>query len=144
MQLAICFVAVLSNTKIQMLYVELMRNGRRWLRKVWQKFASRHRRLPSRSTSAERGRHKGKGRRKKAKSKTYGKWDSQVVTNPSTNHSVSCLCMAERTGCPVIHDLVAVCDWNCGLIQYIADQNHFRWTPHCGYQGYMGGEAECQ
>jgi hypothetical protein len=33
------------------------------------------------------------------KSKTYSSEDSRVVTHRSTNSPVSCLCMAERTGC---------------------------------------------
>ena len=32
---------------------------------------------------------------------TYSSWDSHVVTHRSTNQPVNCLCMAERTGCPV-------------------------------------------
>ena len=35
------------------------------------------------------------------KKKTYSSWDSHVVTHRSTNQPVNCLCMAERTGCPV-------------------------------------------
>ncbi|KAH0391531.1 hypothetical protein KCU89_g14420, partial [Aureobasidium melanogenum] len=36
-----------------------------------------------------------------AKSKTYSSRDSHVVTHRSTNLPFNCLCMAERTGCPV-------------------------------------------
>ena len=35
------------------------------------------------------------------KSKTYSSRDSHVVTHRSTNLPFNCLCMAERTGCPV-------------------------------------------
>jgi hypothetical protein len=36
-----------------------------------------------------------------AKNKTYSSRDSHVVTHRSTNLPFNCLCMAERTGCPV-------------------------------------------
>ncbi|KAG9520175.1 hypothetical protein KCU93_g7811, partial [Aureobasidium melanogenum] len=35
------------------------------------------------------------------KIKTYSSRDSHVVTHRSTNLPFNCLCMAERTGCPV-------------------------------------------
>ncbi|KAG9663279.1 hypothetical protein KCU64_g1432, partial [Aureobasidium melanogenum] len=38
---------------------------------------------------------------KKTKTKTYSSRDSHVVTHRSTNLPFNCLCMAERTGCPV-------------------------------------------
>ncbi|KAH0164313.1 hypothetical protein KCU67_g5208, partial [Aureobasidium melanogenum] len=38
---------------------------------------------------------------KQKKSKTYSSRDSHVVTHRSTNLPFNCLCMAERTGCPV-------------------------------------------
>ncbi|KAG9529920.1 hypothetical protein KCU93_g3095, partial [Aureobasidium melanogenum] len=37
----------------------------------------------------------------KRESKTYSSRDSHVVTHRSTNLPFNCLCMAERTGCPV-------------------------------------------
>ena len=37
--------------------------------------------------------------------KTYNRQDSQMVTHSSTSRPVQCLCMAERTGCPVFTDL---------------------------------------
>jgi hypothetical protein len=37
--------------------------------------------------------------------KTYNRRDSQMVTHSSTSRPVQCLCMAERTGCPVLTDL---------------------------------------
>ncbi|KAH0336647.1 hypothetical protein KCU81_g8508, partial [Aureobasidium melanogenum] len=37
----------------------------------------------------------------KTKRKTYSSRDSHVVTHRSTNLPFNCLCMAERTGCPV-------------------------------------------
>ena len=37
--------------------------------------------------------------------KTYDRRDSQMVTHSSTSRPVQCLCMAERTGCPVLTDL---------------------------------------
>jgi hypothetical protein len=39
------------------------------------------------------------------KIKTYNRRDSQMVTHSSTSRPVQCLCMAERTGCPVLTDL---------------------------------------
>ncbi|KAG9718807.1 hypothetical protein KCU73_g14979, partial [Aureobasidium melanogenum] len=38
---------------------------------------------------------------KKKETKTYSSRDSHVVTHRSTNLPFNCLCMAERTGCPV-------------------------------------------
>ncbi|KEQ84191.1 hypothetical protein M438DRAFT_274746 [Aureobasidium pullulans EXF-150] len=37
----------------------------------------------------------------KTRFKTYSSRDSHVVTHRSTNLPFNCLCMAERTGCPV-------------------------------------------
>jgi hypothetical protein len=42
---------------------------------------------------------------KKKKTTTYNRRDSQMVTHSSTSRPVQCLCMAERTGCPVLTDL---------------------------------------
>ena len=39
------------------------------------------------------------------RAKTYNRRDSQMVTHSSTSRPVQCLCMAERTGCPVLTDL---------------------------------------
>ena len=39
------------------------------------------------------------------KTKTYNRRDSQMVTHSNTSRPVQCLCMAERTGCPVLTDL---------------------------------------
>jgi hypothetical protein len=36
---------------------------------------------------------------------TYNRRDSQMVTHSSTSRPIQCLCMAERTGCPVFTDL---------------------------------------
>jgi hypothetical protein len=41
----------------------------------------------------------------RTKKKTYNRRDSQMVTHSSTSRPVQCLCMAERTGCPVFTDL---------------------------------------
>jgi hypothetical protein len=48
-----------------------------------------------------------------AKMKTYNRRDSQMVTHSSTSRPVQCLCMAERTGCPVFTDL-----WSYVFIHY--------------------------
>ncbi|KAH0257044.1 hypothetical protein KCU91_g16595, partial [Aureobasidium melanogenum] len=37
----------------------------------------------------------------RSRCKTYSSRDSHVVTHRSTNLPFNCLCMAERTGCPV-------------------------------------------
>jgi hypothetical protein len=37
--------------------------------------------------------------------RTYNRRDSQMVTHSSTSRPIQCLCMAERTGCPVLTDL---------------------------------------
>jgi hypothetical protein len=42
---------------------------------------------------------------KEIKNRTYNRRDSQMVTHSSTSRPVQCLCMAERTGCPVFTDL---------------------------------------
>ncbi|KAG9561020.1 hypothetical protein KCU77_g18263, partial [Aureobasidium melanogenum] len=39
--------------------------------------------------------------KRRSKRKTYSSRDSHVVTHRSTNLPFNCLCMAERTGCPV-------------------------------------------
>jgi hypothetical protein len=46
-----------------------------------------------------------RAKRQKKKTKTYNRRDSQMVTHSSTSRPVQCLCMAERTGCPVLTDL---------------------------------------
>jgi hypothetical protein len=51
-----------------------------------------------------------------ARGKTYNRRDSQMVTHSSTSRPVQCLCMAERTGCPVFTDL-----WS-----YVLDGHGFR------------------
>jgi hypothetical protein len=48
---------------------------------------------------------KGKFRLPNQQAKTYNRRDSQMVTHSSTSRPVQCLCMAERTGCPVFTDL---------------------------------------
>ncbi|KAH9221787.1 hypothetical protein DL95DRAFT_381553, partial [Leptodontidium sp. 2 PMI_412] len=41
----------------------------------------------------------------KKSAKTYNSRYSLVVTHPTTNLPIWCLCMAERTGCPVLTSL---------------------------------------
>jgi hypothetical protein len=43
----------------------------------------------------------GEQKKEEQKYKTYSSRDSHVVTHRSTNLPFNCLCMAERTGCPV-------------------------------------------
>jgi hypothetical protein len=52
--------------------------------------------------------------KKQKQKKTYNRRDSQMVTHSSTSRPVQCLCMAERTGCPVLTDL-----WSYVLIGII-------------------------
>jgi hypothetical protein len=47
--------------------------------------------------------------------KTYNRRDSQMVTHSSTSRPVQCLCMAERTGCPVFTDLWSYVLESCSL-----------------------------
>ena len=51
-----------------------------------------------------------------SKAKTYNRRDSQMVTHSSTSRPVQCLCMAERTGCPVFTDL-----WSYVLVLFCAN-----------------------
>jgi hypothetical protein len=44
-------------------------------------------------------------KKKLKKEETYNSEDSLVVTHPTTNSPIQGLCMAERTGCPVLLDL---------------------------------------
>ena len=44
-------------------------------------------------------------KKKKNGAKTYSSRYSLVVTHPTTNLPIYCLCMAERTGCPVLNNL---------------------------------------
>ena len=59
---------------------------------------------PRRYTQCECWRQ-AKNRLPLQKAKTYNRRDSQMVTHSSTSRPVQCLCMAERTGCPVLTDL---------------------------------------
>jgi hypothetical protein len=43
--------------------------------------------------------------KKDGKGRTYNSGYSLVVTHPTTNPPISSLCMAERTGCPVLLSL---------------------------------------
>ena len=57
-------------------------------------------------------------KKKKAKEKTYNSWDSLVVTHPTTNQPIWSLCMAERTGCPVIFILWSYVSEDCSITIY--------------------------
>jgi hypothetical protein len=64
--------------------------------------------------------------------KTYNRRDSQMVTHSSTSRPVQCLCMAERTGCPVFTDLWSyVLDDNIFDLMLMRDQHHFDHHPTC-------------
>ncbi|KAH0038531.1 hypothetical protein KCU78_g1489, partial [Aureobasidium melanogenum] len=54
--------------------------------------------LPSRRRACQLLQEEGK---RISNRKTYSSRDSHVVTHHSTNLPFNCLCMAERTGCPV-------------------------------------------
>ncbi|KAH0353026.1 hypothetical protein KCU81_g1881, partial [Aureobasidium melanogenum] len=58
---------------------------------------------PSRTFVADRARQQPQRKKEKIwlRNKTYSSRDSHVVTHRSTNLPFNCLCMAERTGCPV-------------------------------------------
>ena len=47
----------------------------------------------------------GQGTRDQKKTKTYNSRYSLVVTHPTTNLPIWSLCMAERTGCPILFSL---------------------------------------
>jgi hypothetical protein len=51
----------------------------------------------------------------KSKTKTYNRRDSQMVTHSSTSRPVQCLCMAERTGCPVFTDLWSYVEYRAAV-----------------------------
>ena len=52
--------------------------------------------------------------------KTYNSRYSLVVTHPTTNLPIWCLCMAERTGCPFLTSLWSYVTVN-GLSEYLQD-----------------------
>jgi hypothetical protein len=56
-----------------------------------------------------------RSQKQKENPKTYNRRDSQMVTHSSTSRPVQCLCMAERTGCPVLTDL-----WSYVLVTLIS------------------------
>ena len=61
--------------------------------------------------------------------KTYNRRDSQMVTHSSTSRPVQCLCMAERTGCPVFTDLwsyvlISQTNMHMVLMQYMLKNQH--------------------
>jgi hypothetical protein len=60
--------------------------------------------------------------------KTPNRRDSQMVTHSSTSRPVQCLCMAERTGCPVLTDLRS-------YIQ--VDRKHSLCTQNDGFVGRL-------
>ena len=57
----------------------------------------------------------------KEKTQTYNRRDSQMVTHSSTSRPVQCLCMAERTGCPVFTDLwsYVLVSHSCRICQFV-------------------------
>jgi hypothetical protein len=59
------------------------------------------------------------------KTKTYNRRDSQMVTHSSTSRPVQCLCMAERTGCPVFTDL-----WSYVLVLPCAAPTYLHSVDH--------------
>ncbi|KAG9944401.1 hypothetical protein KCU85_g8009, partial [Aureobasidium melanogenum] len=57
---------------------------------------------PTQTFVVDRARQQSRRKKKrKSRYKTYSSRDSHVVTHRSTNLPFNCLCMAERTGCPV-------------------------------------------
>ena len=57
--------------------------------------------------------------------KTYNRRDSQMVTHSSTSRPVQCLCMAERTGCPVFTDL-----WSYVQMNALSTYIQYNYIPH--------------
>tara|TARA_R110002060_G_scaffold56038_2_gene66415 strand:+ start:637 stop:957 length:321 start_codon:yes stop_codon:yes gene_type:complete len=53
--------------------------------------------------------------KKKKNPKTYNSRYSLVVTHPTTNLPITCLSMAERTGCPVFRSLWSYVAANLGF-----------------------------
>ena len=50
-----------------------------------------------------------------------------MVTHSSTSRPVQCLCMAERTGCPVLTDLWSYVLWlqlNVKITKWLLCENH--------------------
>jgi hypothetical protein len=58
-------------------------------------------------------------KRAKKEQKTYNSRYSLVVTHPTTNLPISSLCMAERTGCPVLLNLWSYMICHSVIPQYI-------------------------
>ena len=71
--------------------------------------------------------------RARGKTKTYNRRDSQMVTHSSTSRPVQCLCMAERTGCPVLTDLWSYVTVSFSTWIYTITRHgcHFRVMVHC-------------
>ena len=57
----------------------------------------------------------------KGAKKTYNSWDSLVVTHPTTNQPIWSLCMAERTGCPILFSLWSYVMGFCFVRVYISN-----------------------
>ena len=53
------------------------------------------------------------------RTETYNSGDSLVVTNPTTNLPISSLCMAERTGCPVLLSLWSYVMYEYSVVKYV-------------------------
>jgi hypothetical protein len=68
-------------------------------------------------------------RKSKKKRKTYSSRDSHVVTHRSTNLPFNCLCMAERTGCPVFSWL-----WPY-VLDLLSCRNLISWWESCSMTG---------
>jgi hypothetical protein len=65
------------------------------------------------------------------KTKTYNSGYSLVVTDPTTNPPIWSLCMAERTGCPVLSNLWSYVLDKCLIVVYI--EKFPSWEPKRGW-----------
>ena len=85
------------------------------------------------------------------KFKTYNSWYSLVVTHPTTNQPISSLCMAERTGCPILLSLWSYVKERCINCVYIlrlknilprSQLKYKEWRKAPGFNCIFGTESE--
>ena len=63
----------------------------------------------------------------KVKNKTYNSRDSLVVTHPTTSLPIWGLCMAERTGCPILLSLWSYVTESHPFLSYIRQETSGDW-----------------
>ena len=67
--------------------------------------------------------HDGGAKRSTVKAKTYNSRDSLMVTHLTTNPPVSCLNIAEQTGCVVLKILWSYVTVNLAAVVYVGESN---------------------